>query len=251
LKNVHEVVVRNRLEQLRKRQRDEALQAQEELLAGVAKSASRKWGAEQAVAETEVAEVEVVPEEEMEPYDRSMSPPLLDITKLPAEEREIDILTEEEDRRALVSVLLSTLLCLLMLSISLSNVVQLQPLDLCLSQHNLSKKSKIRKLPVVQTLLQRLCTELKQRKSWTKRRSSSISKRISSTQQPTTGKTSTGRGSQGISIVCIQATSGTSIIKPIMSAYLSLSRFSGPSELVISTDNPPPKVVQGYKVCFR
>ncbi|KAL7284306.1 hypothetical protein ACG7TL_001591 [Trametes sanguinea] len=37
----HEVVVRNRLEQLRKRQRDEALQAQEELLAGVARSAQR------------------------------------------------------------------------------------------------------------------------------------------------------------------------------------------------------------------
>jgi len=39
--------------------------------------------------------------EEIEPYDRSMSPGLLDITKLPAEERQIDILTEEEDRRAL------------------------------------------------------------------------------------------------------------------------------------------------------
>lgn len=107
LKSVHEVVVRNRLEQLRKRQRDEAIQAQEELLAGVAKSASRKWGTEQAAAETEVAEQEVITEEEMEPYDRSMSPVLLDITKLPVEEREIDILTEEEDRRALVSVLLS------------------------------------------------------------------------------------------------------------------------------------------------
>ena len=103
MKSLHEVVVRNRLEQLRKRQRDEALQAQEELLAGVAKSASKKYGTTVPVVEIETVQEEVVPVEEIEPYDRSMSPGLLDITKLPAEERQIDILTEEEDRRALVS----------------------------------------------------------------------------------------------------------------------------------------------------
>ena len=101
LKVVHEVVVRNRLEQLRKRQRDEALQAQEELLAGVANSASKKSD-DMVVPETDYDDKE--PEEEREPYDRSMSLGLLDITKLPAEERQIDILTEEEDYRALVSV---------------------------------------------------------------------------------------------------------------------------------------------------
>ncbi|KAE9406027.1 hypothetical protein BT96DRAFT_963717 [Gymnopus androsaceus JB14] len=96
LKSLHEVVVRNRLEQLRKRQRDEALQAQEELLAGVAKTASS--GVPVLNDATSIAEVE---ETLVEPYDRSMSPPLIDITKLPAEERQIDILTEEEDRRNL------------------------------------------------------------------------------------------------------------------------------------------------------
>lgn len=101
LKSLHEVVVRNRLEQLRKRQRDEALQAQEELLAGVARSASKKWSIEDAI-ETETAEPEVIPVEEMEEYDRAMSPPLLDITKLPPEERQIDIFTEAEDLRTLV-----------------------------------------------------------------------------------------------------------------------------------------------------
>jgi hypothetical protein len=99
------VVVRNRLEQLRKRQRDEALQAQEELLAGVAKSASKKYGTDIPAVPTEAVQEEVVPVEEIEPYDRSMSPGLLDITRLPAEERQIDILTEEEDRRALVSTI--------------------------------------------------------------------------------------------------------------------------------------------------
>lgn len=101
LKNLHEVVVRNRLEQLRKRQRDEALQAQEELLAGVARTASRRT-AQDVTAETELVE-EVIPAEEMEMYDRSMTPPLIDITKLSTDEREIDIVLDVDDRQALVS----------------------------------------------------------------------------------------------------------------------------------------------------
>lgn len=101
LKNLHEVVVRNRLEQLRKRQRDEALQAQEELLAGVARTASRRT-AQDVTAETELVE-EVIPAEEMEMYDRAMTPPLIDITKLSTDEREIDIVLDFDDRQALVS----------------------------------------------------------------------------------------------------------------------------------------------------
>ncbi|KAG6832896.1 hypothetical protein H0H92_004780 [Tricholoma furcatifolium] len=100
LKSVHEVVVRNRLEQLRKRQRDEAIQAQEELLAGVARSASKKWNNE--VTPQELPEEEVISAEDIEEYDRAMSPKLLDITKLPLEERNIDIVTEVEALRALL-----------------------------------------------------------------------------------------------------------------------------------------------------
>ncbi len=96
---MHEVVVRNRLEQLRKRQRDEALQAQEELLAGVAKSAAR---GERPALNTDTESANAKPTEEVEPYDRSMSPPLLDIRKLPYEDRQVDIVTELEDLRALV-----------------------------------------------------------------------------------------------------------------------------------------------------
>lgn len=90
------------MEQLRKRQRDEALQAQEELLAGVARSASRKAGTE-AIVVAEPTEHDL-PAEEVEEYSRAMSPVLLDITKLSPEDREIDILTEGEDHRTLVGV---------------------------------------------------------------------------------------------------------------------------------------------------
>ncbi|KAI0719506.1 mid region of cactin-domain-containing protein [Cerioporus squamosus] len=98
LRTLHEVVVRNRLEQLRKRQRDEALQAQEELLAGVAKSAQR--GDIRSVAPADGAQQDAT--EEVEPYDRSMSPPLIDIRKLHHEERQVDILTTVEDLRYLM-----------------------------------------------------------------------------------------------------------------------------------------------------
>ncbi|EMD40690.1 hypothetical protein CERSUDRAFT_111265 [Gelatoporia subvermispora B] len=98
LRSLHEVVVRNRLEQLRKRQRDEALQAQEELLAGVAKSASR--GDQRVIPVVTDRDAEVA--EAVEEYDRSMSPPLLDIRKLHHEEREVDIVTAKEDLRALM-----------------------------------------------------------------------------------------------------------------------------------------------------
>lgn len=99
MKSLHEVVVRNRLEQLRKRQRDEALQAQEELLAGVARSASKKTAPE--VIPSDVVD-EVVAVEEMEPYERSMSPPLIDIRKLSSDEREITVVVDKEDWRSMV-----------------------------------------------------------------------------------------------------------------------------------------------------
>ncbi|KIJ70339.1 hypothetical protein HYDPIDRAFT_23454 [Hydnomerulius pinastri MD-312] len=102
LKSLHEVVVRNRLEQLRKRQRDEALQAQEELLAGVAQSVAQgAMDARVVVSSSASGEPDVSPED-MEPYHRSMSPPLIDITQLHAEEREIDIVTEKDELRALL-----------------------------------------------------------------------------------------------------------------------------------------------------
>lgn len=76
------------------------MQAQEELLAGVARFASRRTAGD-VVVELEMAE-EVVPAEDMEAYDRSMSPPLIDITKLSPDERDVDIILEKEDRRMLV-----------------------------------------------------------------------------------------------------------------------------------------------------
>lgn len=46
-----------------------------------------------------------IPVEHIEPYDRSMSPFLIDITKFRPDEREFDIVTEGDEVRALVSYL--------------------------------------------------------------------------------------------------------------------------------------------------
>lgn len=100
LKSLHEVVVRNRLEQLRKRQRDEALQAQEELLAGVARSAAQSVKGGRSVAA--VAKEPDVPAESVEPYDRSMSPPLVEALELSAEEREFEIVSERDQLQLLL-----------------------------------------------------------------------------------------------------------------------------------------------------
>ena len=99
LRSLHEVVVRNRLEQLRKRQRDEALQAQEELLEGVASVASKGKFPPPAI---EPAGSQRAVEEYVEPYERGMSPDLIDITKLPHEERQVDIVLELDDKDTLV-----------------------------------------------------------------------------------------------------------------------------------------------------
>ncbi|EIN10800.1 hypothetical protein PUNSTDRAFT_132869 [Punctularia strigosozonata HHB-11173 SS5] len=99
LKSFHEVVIRNRLELLRKRQRDEALQAQEELLAGVAKAVQRGEARPEIVEQP--AEVETSATEPADTYDRIMSPEPIDIRKLTHEDRQAPIVTVLEDKRNL------------------------------------------------------------------------------------------------------------------------------------------------------
>lgn len=96
---MHEVVVMNRLEQLRKKQRDEALQAQEELLAGV----PRGMKGSEATVEQDDTHVAAA-EDEVEPYDRSMSPAPMELSDLHPDDRQIETIDELSDRAALVSV---------------------------------------------------------------------------------------------------------------------------------------------------
>lgn len=103
LKALHEVVVRNRLEQLRKRQRDEALQAQVELLGTAAQPDTKQWPTEVRVPQSEAMEVDQN-DVEMEPYSRDMSPPVVEIAKLPYEERQFPVVNPKTELEALVSI---------------------------------------------------------------------------------------------------------------------------------------------------
>jgi len=86
---IHEVVVRNRLEHLRKRQRDEALQAQQQLLADVI---------------PEKSEYSQITEEKLEiPYLKNMSPRLISVNKLSHDDEELEILSENTEKEKLVS----------------------------------------------------------------------------------------------------------------------------------------------------
>ena len=105
LKSLHEVVVRNRLEQLRKRQRDEALQAKVELLGGAAIEPRKQWPAEVNPLHFEQAEEDVAMElDESEPYTRDMSPPLFEPGRLSYEDRQLQIVDPREEAKALARI---------------------------------------------------------------------------------------------------------------------------------------------------
>lgn len=208
--------MRNRLEQLRKRQRDEALQAQEELLAGVAKSAAR-GDRQNVMPEVDGSGQEAVPPEEVEPYDRSMSPALLDIRKLPYEERQIDIVTEIEELRSLVSNYCGLIEIVVLTNERFppsrcNNEGALQPLD------SYRKRSKLQQRPKRQKhqatlILPRPSIARKPKGSLMRRKNYSTSRRISLIPRVTTGKTNGVRVSPGTSIVYTRVMNGTSTTK--------------------------------------
>ena len=103
---MHEIVVMNRLEQLRKRQRDEALQAQQDLLEGVSRRAAPAPHTTTTTAAGDDEDMEdgtaagVV--ELLEVYERSMSPERVMFGGLGHEERGVEVVDEDVDRAALV-----------------------------------------------------------------------------------------------------------------------------------------------------
>lgn len=105
------MVVRNRLEQLRKRQRDEAFHAQKELLAGVSDAVPTKtWGGDMRIESVPEAGVVSEEGEPVEEYSRDMSPDLMDVNRLSYEDRQIAIINEADNWKELVCLLVWLLL---------------------------------------------------------------------------------------------------------------------------------------------
>jgi hypothetical protein len=98
---MHEIVLKKRLEQLRRKQREEASKVQEELETALASHGGHVYG--EGVGEDMSLEEEKEEEEEdllIEPYDPYMSPRLT--PKLTKEDKQLDILIEFEDYQQLV-----------------------------------------------------------------------------------------------------------------------------------------------------
>lgn len=97
LKLIHEVVVRNRLELLRRKQRDEAVQAQHQLMAAVKSNILR----DPEVEKTGRTENEHVL------YLANMSPKLLSSSDVSQDDLELNILTEADLQQELVRTLVN------------------------------------------------------------------------------------------------------------------------------------------------
>lgn len=112
LRDMHEVVLSNRLEYLRKRQRDQAIKHQSELAMHLSSGADMLLdpfaGAREAEAEAELAAERdaalAAEEKERETmWEPEMSPEPVDPSRLTYEERRLTVIPEEEDREKLVS----------------------------------------------------------------------------------------------------------------------------------------------------
>lgn len=101
LHQIHLVVIQNRLEQLRHRQREAALKVQEELGGTLAHQAGQEGGMEEmAGLEQDQEDGEA---EELEEYEPEMSPEPVDPRRLPDNDSKLPIVNEEDALRALVS----------------------------------------------------------------------------------------------------------------------------------------------------
>ncbi|TYJ57007.1 hypothetical protein B9479_002286 [Cryptococcus floricola] len=105
LNSIHEIVLKNRLEQFKRRQREDAAKVQAEL-GGVLATNTNTFGgdmhADAGVMPDEGDEADDEEDDEddfIEDYNREMSPAIVDIRHMPIEERRLPIVREEDDLR--------------------------------------------------------------------------------------------------------------------------------------------------------
>ena len=107
LNSIHEVVLMNRLEQFKKRQREDAAKVQQELGGTVLTSQTdaNAFGGDMhaEVGIPDDADDEMDEDDYVEEYDPEMSPKPLDQRTMQFEERRLPIIDEEDNLRAIVS----------------------------------------------------------------------------------------------------------------------------------------------------
>lgn len=133
---------------------------------------------------------------------------------------------------------------------SCNNAAVLQVLGLFPRLSKPRPSNKMSRHPATQILPKR-CTVRRPNASWTRKRSSSTSKKAFPDRLRTTGKTSIAQESPDTSTASTLGTNGTSTTRRTTSTFCSrYCDYWSTLTMLSSTDNPPPKVVQGYKVWF-
>jgi hypothetical protein len=234
LHQIHVVVIQNRLEQLRQKQRTQALRVPDELggtITNMAIAAATEVTEEEAAAAEE--------EEEIEEYSREMSPELLDPASLPQEDRKLPIVDEEDELRALVREMES---CGGMLRVhvephfySLPLVISSHPQISCLG-HKGATLSKTLPHHLWQILQPSVFTKTKQPRTWTRTKNFSTWKKAWTTLVPTVGKTSSDRENRDSSTECIRVSSGTNTTRRITSK----SSYTDPDKRLTDILPAPP-----------
>ena len=107
---MHEVVLQNRLEQLRLRQREDALKVQSDVAAQVTHAAGRAggWGAGandggDDMEDIDEEEEQIIEEDMLEAYSEEMGPELFHPSKLSYEDKQVPVVDELEEKKKLVS----------------------------------------------------------------------------------------------------------------------------------------------------
>jgi hypothetical protein len=189
-------------------------------------AAAARQAAEMAAEEMDLGDDVDASDEVVEPYDRAMSPELIEGNKLAYEDRTLPIVDEEETLRAMVSgrsgclgVRYPPLTLILERSPStpLVGSSRQQPLSPGLNVLPPFRKPSTRPpLPISQP---KGCTEKRLPRIWTKTKNFSTSTKGCSTRVLTVGRTSSGPENRGSSTGFIPGSNGTSTTRRITSEW--------------------------------
>lgn len=205
LRTMHEVVLRNRLEHLRRKQRDEAVRVQNELVDEVQARERKREEEEEARAEMLEQRDSLVQEE----WDESMAPAL--VQKVPREDQHLQLVDPVSELVSLVraapssrpiGTMLTTCTCTRSPRAALSRRLASCP-------RKLDQQTRPKTRPSQRA---KRSSRPRRRKGSTRTRRCST-RRASSGRSRTPGRTSTGRGSRGTSTRSSLGSNGTSTIR--------------------------------------
>ena len=220
----------NRLEQFKKRQREDAAKVQAELGGVIVnrKSEADNFGGDMHadIGDAEDADDEADEDDYVEEYDPEMSPAPVDLRTMQLEERRLPIVDEEDELRALVGAVPMA---------SASSLFQSSSLPVMPSPNPPSSPSTKSALPPQppraspdppqptskpsESIAKRRTARQRSSARTSPRKSSAIWTKDRPYLGHTTGVIGTGRGSRGSSIVCIRVSSGASITRPTTSEF--------------------------------